>query len=335
MEAGVSVMTVSNVINNNRGRVSPATEHRIREIMEKHHYVPNMAARSLISKSSRIIAVLLPMWHGTTSSMLLDPYIGQMVGYMEELLREKQYYVMLCAFENVNQVLMMQRTWQIDGMILSIPHEDCLTRELICKSQAPLVVFDRYFEDLDMLSVCLDDRKGGYQATHHLLEKGHTRIGFAAPSIEESSVIHDRYQGYLDALDEYGIEVNTHWVFEKAANQQGGEEVARLVCRMRNRPTAIVSTADLLACGIVKGCQARGMRIPEDLSVTGFDDAMPARLMTPELTTVAQDTRQKVETGVQMLLRAIEDPSYRNEYRVMDVSLVQRQSVAEITEKDE
>ena len=326
-EAGVSVMTVSNVINNNHARVSPATEQRIRAIMEKHNYVPNMAARSLISKSSHIIAVLLPIWHASTASMLLDPYTGQLVGYLEELLREKQYYVMICSFETVEQVLAIQKTWQIDGMILVMPHEDVLTRGLIQKSQAPLVVFDRHYDDLQMLSVCLNDRKGEYMATKYLLEQGHRKIGFAAPSIYESSVIQDRFQGYLDALREYGIAERQDWLFDNVVHQEGGETVAAALAEMREKPTAIVATADLLACGIVKGCQERGIRVPDQMSVVGFDDSMPARLITPELTTVGQDIREKAATGVRLLLQAIEDDSFRNEHIVLDVKLVERQSV--------
>ena len=326
-EAGVSRMTVSNVINNVKGKVSPETEKRIREIMEKYHYVPNMAARSLISKSSRIIGVLLPIWHASTASMLLDPYAGQLVGYLEELLRERQYYVMICSFEQADQVLTMQRTWQMDGMILIMPHEDAVTRRLIENSQAPLVVFDRYYEDLQMLSVCLNDRRGGYIAAKYLLEKGHRQIGFAAPSIYESSVIQDRYQGYLDALREYSIAPRQDWLFDNVVHQEGGDAVAARLYQMEDRPSALIATEDLLACGIVKGCEERGMRVPDDLSVVGFDDSMPARLITPELTTVGQDIRKKAGMGVQMLLHAIEDASFRKDHQVLDVKLVERQSV--------
>ena len=328
-EAGVSVMTVSNVINNNHARVSPATEQRIRDIMARHNYVPNMAARSLISKSSHIIALLLPIWHASTASMLLDPYTGQLVGQLEELLREKEYYVMICSFDSVEQVLTIQKNWQMDGMILVLPHEDRITRELIRKTQAPLVVFDRYYEDLPMLSVGLDDRGGGYQATRYLLEKGHRDIGFAAPSIYESSVIQDRFHGYLDALGEYGLQAREEWLFDGVVHQEGGEAVAEALTAMDRRPTAILATEDLLACGIVRGFQERGLRVPEDLSVIGFDDSMPARLITPQLTTVAQDIRQKAATGVRQLFRAMEDARFRSEHAVLDVRLVERQSVQE------
>ena len=326
-EAGVSIMTVSNVINNNHARVSPATEKRIREIMAKHNYIPNMAARSLISKSSRIIAVLLPIWHATTSSMLRDPYAGQLVGYLEELLREKEYYVMLCSFERVDQVLMIQRTWQIDGMVLTLPHEDAITRGLIEQTGTPLVVIDRHYDDLKTLSVCIDDRGGGYKAAKYLLEKGHRKIGFAAPSIHESSVIRDRFEGFRAALHEYGLAEREDWLFDNAVLQAGGDAVAESISRMGDRPTAVIATEDLLACGIIKGCQERGMQVPRDLSVIGFDDSMPARLISPGLTTIAQDIREKASLSVSMLINAIEDPAFRDEYKILNVWVKERQSV--------
>lgn len=326
-EAGVSVMTVSNVINHNHARVSPATEERIREIMARHNYVPNMAARSLISKSSRIIAVLLPVWHASTASMLLDPYAGQLVGYLEELLRQKNYYVMLCSFESVEQVMTLGKTWQMDGMMLIMPHEDPITRELIRESRKPLVVFDRYYEDMEMLSVCIDDRQGGRLAAEYLLEKGHRKIGFAAPDIHGSSVIRDRFDGYQDALREHGLRIREEWLFDAVVRQEGGESVAEALAAMQDRPTAVIATEDLLACGIVKGCQERGFRVPEDLSVIGFDDSMPARLITPELTTIAQNIRGKAAQGVQMLMHALEDATFRNDHKVLEVRLTERRSV--------
>ena len=329
-EAGVSVMTVSNVIHNNLARVSPETAEKIRAIIEKHHYVPNMAARSLISKASHIVAVLLPLWNETADSMLLDPYTGQMAGLLETLLREKEYYVMMCSFQTVDQVLAIQRTWQIDGSILVVPHSDNITHELVERSVSPLVVIDRRFDDLKMLSVCLDDRKGCYLSTRHLLEMGHRSIGFAAPSINGSEVIRKRFQGYREALHEFGAEVNPNWIFDDYYHQEGGERVGNMILNMTHRPTAMVATEDLVACGIIKACQAGGMRVPEEISVVGFDNSSPSRLITPGLTTVAQDVRQKAEYVVDMLMKAIHDQKHRDDHILMDVELIQRQSVAKV-----
>ena len=327
-EAGVSVMTVSNVINNKTSKVSAKTAERVREIIEKHHYEPNMAARSLISKASRIVVMLLPLWHETADSLLLDPYVGQLAGFIETLLREKGYYVMLCSFKEADEALTLIRKWQADGAILMMPHEDSITRRLVKRSSAPLVVIDRKYDDLRMHSVCLNDRKGGYISTRHLLEMGHREIGFAGPTIDASSVIHDRYMGYCDALAEYGLTPNLAWTFGDYFHQEGGEVIGGLLADMQEKPTAMVCTEDLIACGIMKAYEARGMRTPEDISVVGFDDTMPSRLISPEVTTVKQDVEGKARCAVEMLMDVIEHPENDEHHVMLDVELLQRHSVA-------
>ena len=329
-EAGVSAMTVSNVINNVRGKVSPETEKRIRDIMEKYHYVPNMAARSLISKSSHTIALLLPMWPDSPSTLLLNPYAGYVVGYFAELLRARHYYVMLGPFFDAPEALRLVRTWQADGAIQMFPHDDAITRELVENCETPLVVMDRYFEDLDMLSVCIDDYRGGYLATGHLLEEGHRRIGFAGPAVFASTVIYARYRGYADALAAYGLEPNPAWVFDGVYRHEGGMQVAEKILGMDSRPTAIVASEDLIACGIMKRLQELGLSVPEDVSLVGFDNSEPSKIVTPMLTTVNQFIRRKADTAVEMLLRAMEDPGYRKDQKIIDVDLVKRGTVRHI-----
>ena len=329
-EAGVSRMTVSNVINNVKGKVSPETEQRIREIMQKHHYVPSMAARSLNTKSSHIIGILLPLWIDSASSMLLNPYAGYLVGYFEELLRAKNYYVMLCSFSSVDDVLLFQRLWHADGMIQLFPHDDSITRQLAEQTETPLVVMDRHFDDLQMLSVCIEDRKGGYLAARHVLEEGHRNIGFAGSSIYNSKVVQDRYQGYLDALAEYHIQPNPAWTFNFAYRLEGGVAVAKQLLQMQDRPTAMITSEDQIACGIMQGYQENGFSVPQDISVVGFDNSIPSTVVTPRLTTVNQFMRKKAECAVEMLLHAMENSEYRNDLQILDVDLVKRNSVARL-----
>lgn len=329
-EAGVSPMTVSNVINQVKGKVSPETDRRIREIMEKHQYVPSMAARSLISKSSHIIGILLPQWAGNPNSMLLTPYAAFVVAYFEELLREKGYYVMLCSFARAEDALRIQRTWHTDGMIEMFPHDDHINHELVQRSECPLVVMDRHFDDLPMLSVCVEDRKGGYLAAKYVLERGHRKVGFAASSIWDSKLVRNRYEGYLDAMAEYHLKPNPDWLFNHVDRMAGGMRVASSLLDMTDRPTAVVCTEDLIACGIMKGFQERGFSVPEDISLVGFDNSEPSKVVTPMLTTVNQFIRKKAECAVEMILKAIEEPEYRDDLKMLDVDLVERDSVASL-----
>lgn len=331
-EAGVSVMTVSNVIHQNYARVSPATVEKIQSIIEKYHYVPNMAARSLVGKSSHIIALLLPIWYGDTGSLLFNPYVGHLVGVLDMLIRKAGYYAMLCSFQNVEQVLSFQRNWQIDGSILVLPHLDEITHGLVEQTQTPLVVMDRRFDDIAMNSVTLNDRRGGYLATSYLLERGHRRIGFACPGhLFDSFVLTERYLGYADAHKEYGIVPDNRWLFEDYPQREGGKRLGAELCQMEERPTALVSTEDIMACGVVQALIRAGWQLPRDFSVVGFDDSAPAELITPSLTTVRQDVRLKAEKAFDMLLEAIGNDDRRvNRFFELDVSMTERESVARV-----
>lgn len=329
-EAGVSVMTVSNVIHNNQGKVSPATVEKVRAIIDKYHYVPNMAARSLIAKASKIIALLLPQWHDTADNLLANPYVGQLVGALEMLLRQRGYYGMLCSFTTAEEGLILQRNWRVDGSVLVLPHEDPITRILIEHSDAPLVVIDRFYEDMKMRSVQIDDEKGGYLAARHLLKQGHKRIGFACPDLYDSSVIQDRYAGFCRALAEFGIQPEEKWLFHGFYHEEGGKAIGAQLAEMEDCPTGVVATEDLIACGIIQGLQACGMSVPDDFSVIGFDDSLPARLISPALTSVRQSVTSKAQAAVELLMEGIEGNGTADARVMIDVDIVERNSVARI-----
>jgi len=331
-EAGVSTMTVSNVIHQNYARVSPATVEKIQAIIEKYHYVPNMAARSLVRKSSRIIALLLPIWYADTGSLLFNPYVGNMVGTLDMLIRKAGYYTMLCSFRNVEEVLSFQRNWQIDGSIMVLPHLEEITHGLVEQTQTPLVVMDRRYDDIAMNSVTLNDRRGGYLATKYLLERGHQKIGFACPGhLLDSFVLTERYMGYAEAHREYGLVPDNRWLFENYPQLEGGKRLGNELIEMEQRPTALVSTEDIMACGVVQTLIKARWKLPRDLSIVGFDDSAPAELITPALTTVRQDVRLKAEKAFEMMLEAIRNDDRRiNRFFELDVSITERDSVARL-----
>ena len=154
----------------------------------------------------------------------------------------------------------------------------------------------------------------------------------------QSSIIQDRYQGFCQALAEYGLAPEKNWMFFDYHNAfpQAADYGAWFAAQPADgRPTAMVCTEDSIAVEIVKSVQAQGLRVPEDLSVVGYDDSMPARLISPALTTVRQDIRQKAEYAVELLMAKIADPEIESRRRILDVDLVYRESVADIREKKE
>lgn len=351
-EAGVSAMTVSNVINHNDDKVSEETRKRVQAIIDKYHYTPNMSARSLSSRNSRIIAILLPIyapsqeeaeanrdhpmlrnWEHSNErfNALSDHYVSLLTGFLESRLKKEGYYVMLRSFESIKEVLDLQRNWQVDGCVLVRPLiSDNDNRRLLQASLCPFVIIDRNFPDMPMLSVLVNDYRGGYLATEECIRHGHRRIAFISTSepIKRSSVIYSRYQGYQAALRDGAIAEDPELLLSGPSSYEGGKLCCDMIMKLppEKRPTAIFATSDNLAIGIILRLRELGIKIPEEMTVVGYDDIPMASLIEPKLTTVAQDVDGKAAAAVSLLQQAIEDPTMRNKTIQIDVNLVQRNS---------
>ena len=181
-EAGTTVMTVSNVINGRYGKVSQATVDKVRAIAEKLDYVPSATARSLVARSSRLVGVLLPDSEG--SNVLVSPHNVAVIGVIERMLQENGYYVLLRSIPSADpgSVTAALRSWNLDGAVF-IGFLDSQIRTMRASLDTALVVLDSYEKNSEVMNVRLNDRKGGYLATRHLIEKGHTRIAFVGPTI--------------------------------------------------------------------------------------------------------------------------------------------------------
>ncbi len=355
-EAGVSAMTVSNVINHNDDKVSEETRKRVQAIIDKYHYTPNMSARSLSARNSRIIAILLPIYAlppdtlpGVQGSFagpewssppeqqvncLSDHYSSLLTGLLEAKLKSKGYYVMLRSFQRLEEVLDLQRNWQVDGCIMITPMiDDTLNRRLLQASSCPIVMIDRNYPDLPMLSVVVNDYRGGYLAAEACIRHGHRRIAFISTTIPSaislSSVIFSRYQGYQAALRDSSIAENPELVFGFPNTYEGGKRCCDEILRLPpdRRPTAVFATSDNLAIGVLLRLREKGIRVPEEMSVIGYDDIPAASLLMPKLTTVAQNIDEKAAAAVKLLQRAIEDPEMRSQIIQIDVKLVERETI--------
>jgi LacI family transcriptional regulator len=357
-EAGVSAMTVSNVINHHDDKVSEETRKRVQAIIDKNHYTPNMSARSLSARNSRIIAILLPIylpapeelekypllagnWTPDKFTPLSDPYVSLMIGLLEGKLKQDGYYVMLRSFRTMEEVLDLQRNWQVDGCVMITPMlDDRQNRALLQQTGCPLVMIDRNYPDVEMLSVVVNDYRGGYLATEVCIRYGHRRIAFisttdlvptdAGERVPRSSVIYSRYQGYQAALRDGAVPEDRGLIFSAPNSIEEGKRCADRIMALpeERRPTAIFATSDNLALGILIRLKELGVRIPDEMSIVGYDNIPLADLTSPGLTTVAQEAGEKVEAAVTLLQRAIEDPADRNRTVQIDVRLVERGSVA-------
>ncbi len=323
--AGVSTTTVSNVIHGNVGRVSPEMVAKIEDVIARLQYVPNMSARALVNNASRIIGVINHLVPLTSGGFFQDPFHGALLAGIEQTLRERSYYLMVRTIDNVPELLSLLNNWNLDGLILTGIFPTDFYESLMAQ-KTPILLIDSYIQNDQVLQVRLQDQQGGYLGTKHLLENGHRDILFCGPPILEEGVLARRFKGYCQALQEYGLPVKMENVYQQEIGIEQGTALGRELAARRDY-TAIFATADILAAGLISGLQEAGRKVPEDISIVGFDDLNIARLTSPQLTTVHQDVVEKGVIAARMLIDALQGQDDSARSVVLPVRLVSRQSV--------
>lgn len=325
-EANVSVTTVSNVIHGKSSHVAQETVERITRIIEAYNYTPNMSARALVNKASSIIGVINHLIPGRAGSFLQDPFHGAFIGGIESTLRSRGYFMMVRTVENELELFSLFRNWNLDGVILTGLFEDSFFARLL-KTEKPIVLLDSYIKNDVIFNVGLEDYKGGRLATEYLIGKGHRNIVFASPRILKGGVIDERYRGYCDALKDAGIPVQKKNVYEQEITINEGKALGNRLAE-RDDITAVFATADLLAAGILAGLQEKGVHVPDDVSVIGFDDLYISKVTTPQLSTIHQDAESKGIVAANMMVDYLEGKHLASRSVIMPVSLVERGSVS-------
>ena len=324
-EAGVSITTVSNVVHNRTSRVSPERVAKIWEIIERRNYVPSMTARTLAKDSSSIIGVITHLTVQNLGSTMSDPFLSSFVEGVERRTREEGYFMMVRSVEDSQALDSLGRSWRLSGVIMTGMFQDDFfeyTRNL----NIPFVLIDSYIDLPDVYNVGLEDEKGAYMATKHLLDNGHRVIAFASPTIQPGGVVEKRFQGYCRALEEYGIPFDPSRVFTQEITVEEGCKLGHVLSR-RPEITGIVASADILAAGIMAGLRQKGVRVPEDKSIVGFDDNFLSKLTNPGLTTIHQDIERKGILAMNMLLAQIRNEPVDTRCVILPVTLVERESV--------
>lgn len=325
-KAGVSMMTVSNVINGKNNRVSAQTAEKINRIIQECGYVPNLSARSLTKKTSNIIGVIVPM-ESYEENSFEDPYISTMIGTIEQELCRNGYYMMLRSVVKETDVSHFLRNWNVDGIIFLFPNFPDYAREFIDKPSCPFAVFDSHLQMPKLINVKSDDRKGLYLSTKYIINHGHSHIAFIA-NYEGNYLLTERFLGYCQALKECGIPFRQEYVLTEVPSYEGGLAAGKKIAAMNNGITAVVTTADICAIGVMEGARLGGLRIPMDLSIVGYDDLNLCRFTTPKLTSVSQNVSQKARVATRLLLDKILSDNQDEPCLVtLDVDIVERQSV--------
>ncbi|MFL1430251.1 LacI family DNA-binding transcriptional regulator [Nocardiopsis sp. frass1] len=327
-EAGVSMMTVSNVINGNRARVSPRTIARVERIVAERGYVPNTSARSLAARSSRLIALLVPA--AGEDDLTLSPHNVAILGHVERELRRHDYHLILRGVADRSETAQAFKSWNLDGaVLLGFLDEEIDRLGADTTGRVAVVAIDSYSANPLTTGVRSDDFTGTRLATEHLIGLGHRRIVFAGPAFSDVGVVRRRFDGFARAHADAGLAVDDALVTEvTATTYDHGVELGARLREDHPGATAVVATADILAVGVIAGLVESGADVPGEVSVVGFDDLDVGAYVTPRLTTVAQDVRRKAAVAVEMLLGAIERDEHPAAPVSLDVRLVERASTA-------
>lgn len=290
--AGVSYATVSHVINNTR-LVSPETRERVLAAMTALNYRPNALARSLRQGKTNTIGLVLPD--------SANPFFAEISRSIEDEAFKQGYSVFLCNTELDTQrelfyVDVLSKK-QVDGIVFVAAGDQADSLDFLVRRNMPVVMIDRDVPNVEVDAVLTDNQLGGFLATRHLLELGHTRIAcIAGPSsITPSS---ERMIGYRKALEEAGIPYDEDLVVRGDYHAQSGMEITHSLLKTNPRPTAIFALNDLMALGALRAAAEAGYTIPRDLAVVGYDDLEIAHFSNPPLTTISQP---KKEIGVQAI----------------------------------
>ena len=317
--AKVSKTTVSHVINETRP-VSEEKRERVQKAMKELGYHPNILARSLRKRETSTIGLIVPN--------NANPFYAEVSRGVESLSFDEGYNVILCNSDrNLEKEI-------VDGMLFVGAWAGEQTQHLIEISHQgiPLTVVDRFVPDLDIDSVRTDNHLGGWLATSHLIGLGHTRIGCigGTPKFTPNA---ERITGYQKALRDAGIRTDDAMIVRTNFQFEGGHKAAQKLLSRKDPPTAIFACNDLMAIGAMRAATDLGYRIPEELSIVGFDDIQMAQFTCPQLTTIAQPMYEMGKRATEMLLERIRETNIPKRERVLEPELVVRQSTLRLNQE--
>jgi LacI family transcriptional regulator len=319
-KAGVSLGTVSRVLNKDP-HVSLKARERVSAVIQELGYVANRQARSLKGRKTDTIGVLVPNL-GTS-------YVGEILHGIDTELALHQLDLMLFtthraeAKETVFVANMAEG--MVDGLLIVLPRSFEKYMATLANLNFPFVLIDHHDSNGSYPSVSVTNEKGANDATEYLIRLGHKRIGFITGSMD-LSCSQERLIGYQSALHKYHLPVDTDLIYEGDFIQSDGYEGALALLNLADPPTAIFASNDLMALGAMHAIRSRGLRIPEHISVVGFDNIQQSAMVYPPLTTVQQPLVQMGRIATKTLLGMLKDPSKNPGHIQLQTELIIRSS---------
>lgn len=320
--SGVSYGTVSRVINNDP-HVRPATRARVMDAIQRLGYVINRQAQSLARGQTHVIGVLVPE--------LGNGYIGEIMRGIDSELDQAGYDLMLFtthrrAAKEANYVASLVQG-VVEGLLLVLPRNPADYLGVLSARKFPHVLIDHQGIDTTSPAVGATNWQGAFVATEYLINLGHRRIGFITGSMDLGCA-QDRLEGYKAALRAHHLPICPELIYEGDFFQHSGVQGANALLDLPEPPSAIFASNDVMAMGAMDAVRHRGLRIPDDISIVGFDNIPQSAVLLPPLTTVQQPLEQMGRMATQMLFDMLREPEKRTERIELPTELIVRHSTA-------
>jgi LacI family transcriptional regulator len=327
--AGVSPSTVSNVLHGNTAKMTAETFARVQRVISEKKYVANMSGRNLAKYGSKIIAVIMTYGRRNELNAIQDPFFSEIIGALEHEIRTRGYFMMLYISGDVDESLKMAHSWNVEGLVsIGGSADDC--RKFASESGIPLVFIDCYFHNdgFPYVNVGLEDKFGGRLMTEYLIGKGHRGIAFLADEVNPVGVDFERLLGCAEAITDAGLSFSKDdYIHLSYKADERFETLKTLVHNNFLGYTALFFASDFLASDAINVFQDEGVRVPDDISVAGFDGNIFSAHSRPRITTVQQSVSQKAAIAAEQLFKIIKKEKLESPQIRLPVSLKIGESV--------
>ena len=319
-KANVSTATVSRALMNPE-KVSQSTRSKVEQAALDVGYLPQSMGRNMKRNESRTLLVIVPD--------ICDPFFSEIIRGIEVTAAEHGYLVLIgdCAHQNQQEKTFIDLiiTKQIDGMLLlgsRLPFDASIEEQ---RNLPPMVMANEFAPELELPTVHIDNLTAAFNAVNYLHELGHQRIGCIAGP-EEMPLCHYRLQGYVQALRRSGLTIDPHYIARGNFTYEAGANALEQLLALPQPPTAVFCHSDIMALGALSLAKRRGLKVPDDLSIIGFDNISLAEFCDPPLTTVAQPRFAIGREAMLLLLNQLNGHVVSSGSRLLDCELIVRGS---------
>jgi LacI family transcriptional regulator len=320
-KANVSVATVSRVLNST-ALVRDITRNRVLKAMKDTHYVYNALAGGLSARKTTILGVIIPT--------VTNPVFATVTKGIQDYARQRGYAIILgntdYSEENERDLIHLLQEKRADGVILSGPWRDTPIVPLMKKTRLPFVITWQTLQDKAVNFVAFDNFKSAYRIVEYLIELGHRRIGMISGKFSVSERARMRWEGYRNCLVDHHVSFDPQLVLGKGYTFADGKEAMARVLQLPSPPTAVFCGNDILAIGAIVCAKEKGMQVPRDLSVVGFDDVEISAYYDPPLTTMAVPAYEMGQLAAKILIENIRGESKSPQQYILETKLIVRGS---------